>query len=162
LRARLVQRGLDVESLALTGPGASAGLTAISAADLPSRLAGATAMPIVVGRCLSEDGRRRLQRHGQRLVAVCFQPGPPRREPATCIGDEGGPRADIREREVRTESGAAFVADLTIHPGLESVVCGVDRLLALLEDKNLVDRVPGDVRREEELLLQRLHDLGYL
>jgi len=52
--------------------------------------------------------------------------------------------------------------DFTFLAGVDSVSDSVSRLFSLLEEKGLLARDESEIQRDEQILIERLTDLGYL
>jgi hypothetical protein len=61
-----------------------------------------------------------------------------------------------------TENSDTQAFDFTFLTGVDSVSDSVSRLLGLLEEKGLLARDESETPRDEQLLIERLADLGYL
>jgi hypothetical protein len=61
-----------------------------------------------------------------------------------------------------TENAQNHAFDFTFLAGVDSVSDSVSRLLVLLEEKGLLARDESEIQRDEQILIERLTDLGYL
>jgi hypothetical protein len=121
LRARLVQRGIDTQVVALDG--GVAGLPATGDPDVTCTL-------VLAGRA-DPPGPSHDAASDSTMLRVCFHA-------ESC---DGG---------------------VQLLPGREPVAVAVDRTLAVLQRAGVLEAVAEDVRGDEELMVHRLYDLGYL
>lgn len=166
VRARLVQQGLKAKLLGTSESSYNKGYEVISHDSIVEKLSEVGEPSnhidvfILIEGCFDAAGRQQLQQQIGTVINILVK-----RQPVITQPDNVDRDCEFKTSnsgEIRTGFEEVPAPDLIFQSGIETLTEVVGRLMNLLKDRGLLSHVASDLESEEQMLMERLRDLGYI
>jgi adenylylsulfate kinase-like enzyme len=166
MRARLLQNGLKAKLLGVLESDELFTVSVLSPDEVAQRVSDRCEPLLQNGfACILVEGylnratRQKAQQKLDPIINVLIQSPQGAAQPED-VDTQATVKGTHNQAKTYGEFEEPAAPDITFQTGKEPLVDGITRLMKILEDRGLISHL--DIEDEEQMLIQRLKDLGYL